>query len=496
MQDRYVGDVGDFAKYGLLRAIQDRKRLGMAWYLHPDEGPGGDGGHVEYLSRPEEFEELDPALFAAMRSLRGTGQRPSVHDVAESRILWNAVFADEPLDIRDVRVPDRPRWRQQWFERVERQLSDCEMVFVDPDNGLVSDADFKPGRKESAKRLPVREAICLAGQGRTVVIYHHNSRSRQHRKEIDWWMSQLPGCAYAYYWKRWSCRTFLVVNPDPATEQRLINFAHEWRACGELIPRTPSVEFRSMLSREWDRLEQLQDLLQQSDVTAAIVGAEILFSNDLQSALLNAISTLCGTADKKILKQSARSLEAKINLGLLLGLYEHTTRDGLNAIGSIRNAFAHISDHRVPRFHDPAFRTDWEKLPVSTPSRDSFLKSIDEFRALLDLSALNYQQLLRLRQDCALASAEDIRPYVECTSPGNNGMPASYHIGTPGYGSVSPEAALTYPECYQIIRCFNGQSPDEVRKLLEDAEKKRGQRLGLSIRANDTSPGGHAQQAT
>ena len=43
MQDRYVGDVGDFVKYGLLRAIRGTKRLGVAWYLHPDAGPAGDG---------------------------------------------------------------------------------------------------------------------------------------------------------------------------------------------------------------------------------------------------------------------------------------------------------------------------------------------------------------------------------------------------------------------------------------------------------------------
>ena len=220
MQDRYVGDVGDFVKYGLLRAIQDQQRLGVAWYLHPDEGPGGDGDHVDYLSRPKEFEDLDPALFAAMQSLRGTGQRSSVHDIAESRILGSAVFADEPLHIRSVKVPDRALWRQQWFERVQQQLSDCNMVFADPDNGLVADADFNPGRKESVKQLPVHEAIHLAEQGRTVVIYHHNARSRPHREEISWWMSQLPGCAYAFYWKRWSCRTFFIVNPDPAIEQR------------------------------------------------------------------------------------------------------------------------------------------------------------------------------------------------------------------------------------------------------------------------------------
>ena len=36
MQDCYVGDVGDFVKYGLLRALSDGKRLGVAWYLRTD----------------------------------------------------------------------------------------------------------------------------------------------------------------------------------------------------------------------------------------------------------------------------------------------------------------------------------------------------------------------------------------------------------------------------------------------------------------------------
>ena len=39
MQDRYVGDIGDFGKYGLLRALCGRDLyLGVVWYLIPDEG--------------------------------------------------------------------------------------------------------------------------------------------------------------------------------------------------------------------------------------------------------------------------------------------------------------------------------------------------------------------------------------------------------------------------------------------------------------------------
>ena len=35
MQDRYVGDIGDFVKYALLRVVTGESKLGVAWYLHP-----------------------------------------------------------------------------------------------------------------------------------------------------------------------------------------------------------------------------------------------------------------------------------------------------------------------------------------------------------------------------------------------------------------------------------------------------------------------------
>lgn len=109
MQNRYVGDVGDFVKYGLLRAIRgltgkgalDRapsapgfaaKPLGVAWYLHPDAGPAGDGGHTAYLKEPEEWRHLDPELFDSLKKLIGAGTRRAVKTIQESGILGDAVL--------------------------------------------------------------------------------------------------------------------------------------------------------------------------------------------------------------------------------------------------------------------------------------------------------------------------------------------------------------------------------------------------------------------
>ena len=234
MQDRYTGDIGDFVKYGLLRAIRGRKRLGVAWYLHPDGGPEGNGQHTAYLQQRTRWRHLDPDLFDALKRLVDGGER-SVGAVQAAGVLDSAAFAVEPLDIARVAVSDRKRWRSEWFERVRNRLSGCDLVFADPDNGLCPDERFQPTRRECAKRIPLAEAAALAA-GRAAVIYHHNTRRRGgHAQEIQWWMGQLPGCTCAYYSRRWSNRTFFIVNADDDIEHRLVKFEQDWRRHGQLF---------------------------------------------------------------------------------------------------------------------------------------------------------------------------------------------------------------------------------------------------------------------
>ena len=233
MQDRYVGDIGDYVKYGLLRAIRGTRRLGVAWYLHPDAGPAGDGKHTAYLQHPDEWRHLDSELFDALKEV--VHDRRSVAAIQESRILGDAVFALDRLDVAEVKLHDRERWRSRWFRRVRRQLTGCDLVFADPDNGLTPDARFRPTEAVNAKRIPLSEAMALA-KGRTAVIYHHNTRYRGgHRAEILCWKNQLPYGTLAYYWRRVSNRTFFVINPDGEIRRRLREFEKRWGDRGELL---------------------------------------------------------------------------------------------------------------------------------------------------------------------------------------------------------------------------------------------------------------------
>ena len=101
-------------------------------------------------------------------------------------------------------------------------------MFADPDNGLCEDDNFSYGRVASWKRLPLSEARALA-EGRTAVLYHHNTRRKGgHALEIDYWVERLGEATRALRWRAFSNRTFFIVNPSPCISARLESFAKDW----------------------------------------------------------------------------------------------------------------------------------------------------------------------------------------------------------------------------------------------------------------------------
>ena len=251
MQDQYVGDIADYARSALLRALSKNRQLGVAWYLRPDAG-NTDGKHIDYLKQPEVWRRLDEGLFDGLKDIIDkwkscVGER-SVAEFEKRRLLPTEVFAGKLLDtdIPSSAWRRRRKWRADWFEDVMATLSGCDIVFADPDNGLYEDGTngtenkWSGSRKKDLKRLPLKEACQLAkkpdGSKRTAIIYHHNTRlPGGHRKEIQCWMKRLPGCTHAFYWQRYSNRTFFVLNPYDGMEILLKQFADTWKEHGELI---------------------------------------------------------------------------------------------------------------------------------------------------------------------------------------------------------------------------------------------------------------------
>ena len=82
MKHPYVGDVGDFGKYGLLRVVGKHPggmRLGVVWYLTDAQEHNNDGKHDGYLKNGSQrerdsFRNCDPALYDRLGVIRRNSQ--------------------------------------------------------------------------------------------------------------------------------------------------------------------------------------------------------------------------------------------------------------------------------------------------------------------------------------------------------------------------------------------------------------------------------------
>ncbi|MCE5973424.1 hypothetical protein LZA78_08030 [Sinirhodobacter sp. WL0062] len=225
MQDRYAGDVGDFVKLGLLRALSLGRRLGVAWYRFPDEDHNKDGRHVSYLASPARYGSLDRLLFDYLKEVVVDAR--SISSLLP--LLGDAVSSDECLDVAGISANQRRPWRREWFARVLADLSGCDLVFADPDNGIVDNSERRKGSVKFGKQIPIGEVRALA-QGRCAVIYHHNTRRRGgHDAEVEYWLQEFGMPALAVRATAYSPRTFFILNPDPIIEERVHSFCNRWR---------------------------------------------------------------------------------------------------------------------------------------------------------------------------------------------------------------------------------------------------------------------------
>lgn len=225
MQNRYAGDIGDYIKLSLLRHLSVDRRLGIAWYLYSNEGHNADGRHVSYLSDPRKWRHLDPTLFDSLAKVVG-GTR-TVAQLQSTGAIEAAEVCSKNILV-DVKASERSFARSEWFNDNLYALSGCDLVFADPDNGIIDDGEHRRRQKTFGKQMPLSEVLAIA-EGRSAVIYHHNTRFKGgHDREVDHWLAQLGANVIAVRANAYSCRTFFIVNPDNALVQRAMEFCERW----------------------------------------------------------------------------------------------------------------------------------------------------------------------------------------------------------------------------------------------------------------------------
>ena len=237
MQDRYTGDVGDFGKYGLLRRLCDLRegdgeqlKLGVVWYRPNPElvtsETAPDGRHIAYLcpkqknvgkKQKREYRCCDPPLYDKLREIVKRGDR-RIEAVEKSGLLGpDTAFysADVRGPVQGARGEARAAERQRWVKGALQETAGCDVVFLDPDNGL-EPKTVPITRKMAPKYAYIKEVGKWVERGQSVVIYHHLGRNRAHAEQIEDWLKRLRGefgshDIFALRFRRGTSRAFFVL---------------------------------------------------------------------------------------------------------------------------------------------------------------------------------------------------------------------------------------------------------------------------------------------
>ena len=173
MQNRYAADVGDFGKFGMLRLMERQGlRIGVNWYLAGDECHNQDGKHVGYLN-DKKFNHCDEQLRCGLGQVIASGHR-SVKALEELGLLAEGTYFGEPLV-----APKQAGsgFRAAWHQRGLSALASADLVFLDPDNGLLPRSQSRGGT-DSVKYTYEEEILDYYGRGQSVVFYSHRTREK------------------------------------------------------------------------------------------------------------------------------------------------------------------------------------------------------------------------------------------------------------------------------------------------------------------------------
>lgn len=172
MQDRYTGDIGDYGKLGLLRCLAAAGlRVGVNWYRTPDEDHNEDGRFTHY-AHDSSYRDCDPQLWASLAQILDANQR-QVKSLETPAIL-DAVFFNKCLDFSKVHFRKRAEKRAEWHSGALAALDGCEIVFVDPNNGLMVPSARRS--KKANKYVLPEELFDYYQQGASVIYYQHKAR--------------------------------------------------------------------------------------------------------------------------------------------------------------------------------------------------------------------------------------------------------------------------------------------------------------------------------
>ena len=256
VQDRFVGDIGDFSNHGLLRALcgtpakpVDGLKLGVVEYFTvPSEKDqkNGAGNKITYLKiskhNTSTYRQCDEELYDALRKTVGeslvSGKKLKI-DPNRAKLLL-------PVDDRYYDAPVPVGDRNNWLADALRVTSEADLVFINPDNGIASESQEK---KVRPVHVTIEELLQIFEEGKGLIIYQQIGQGLKKGQTADDFIKQTSGRLrlmlelkrvrqlWAFWWHREAGRVYFIVaqtqEHEDKIEERLEAFRKsEWMKKG------------------------------------------------------------------------------------------------------------------------------------------------------------------------------------------------------------------------------------------------------------------------
>ena len=196
---------------------------GVIWYRVADETHNGDGRHTSYLKRSAKsakdksandendprFRDCDAHLYDAVKKMVFRDLNRTIEALEGAQLLPGAVYWSEK-----IAAP-----RSHWFAGALHQTASCDLVFVDPDNGVASSRACAEGSPKHVFLDEIRSLVERKPRP-NVVIYQHMDKTkgtaeekteRQLRclsKELGLPLAEQP---FGVLFRPWVVRAFLTL---------------------------------------------------------------------------------------------------------------------------------------------------------------------------------------------------------------------------------------------------------------------------------------------
>jgi hypothetical protein len=148
----------------------------VVWCRNTQEDVSGDGRFTEY----PQLRSCDHALYDKLQTLKGN--RRTLVDVEKGSVLPSTtLFYGNPIPaphapcLSPAARDAQARLRETWFEEAFDTLSEADLVFLDPDNGLAG-SRVKMHCRNNVKFVFTNEVTDWLGRGQSVVLYQHQRR--------------------------------------------------------------------------------------------------------------------------------------------------------------------------------------------------------------------------------------------------------------------------------------------------------------------------------